>query len=121
VREAALTVAQQLAPRGRVLVTRGRQPTLVATNEKAFPTIREFEVDPDARVANIGPVIDTNGAGDAFAGGFLAGDVVWGLPLAKAVTLGHVAAGVTVRRHGAGEWADAPNAIELSIEAQEVR
>jgi len=43
--------------------------------------------------------VDSNGAGDSFVGGFLAG-VVRGVPLEACVTAGHYAAGVILRVSG---------------------
>lgn len=68
-----------------VVITRGKYPTLVAqfVPEKA-PKIQEFpviEVD-DAMIK------DTNGAGDSFAGGFLA-EIARGSDIPTAVASGH--------------------------------
>ncbi len=51
------------------------------------------------------PVIDTNGAGDAFAGGFLFG-LSRGLPLPRAAALGNICASVIITHAGARPVSD---------------
>mmetsp|Transcript_17211 Transcript_17211/g.2845 ORF Transcript_17211/g.2845 Transcript_17211/m.2845 type:complete len:217 (-) Transcript_17211:31-681(-) len=91
-------IAQQMAnlpkegtnPR-TVVITQGKNNTVVAT-----PTeVRTFAVNPieESRI------IDTNGAGDAFVGGFLA-MLLKGNDLEKCVNGGHYAAGEIIQRSG---------------------
>jgi adenosine kinase len=75
-----------------VIFTQGANPTLVFQGGK----IHEFAVP--AVPAN--EIVDTNGAGDAFVGGFLAG-LVKGVSLAESVEAGHNCAGHVIRLPGA--------------------
>lgn len=72
-----------------VIVTQGANETIVATSEK----IERFEV---LRVKNL---VDTNGAGDAFVGGFLS-RVLLGRPTAECISAGHWAAGIIIQHIG---------------------
>ena len=74
-----------------VVITNGADPTLVATQEG----IQEFKAIP------IPPeeIVDTNGAGDAFVGGFLS-QLVQHRPLDRCVRAGHLAAGEVIRNSG---------------------
>ncbi len=55
------------------------------------------------------PAVDTTGAGDVFAAGFIAA-TLWGLPLAERVRFGALTAAVSVTRYGGADaaptWAD---------------
>jgi len=75
-----------------VVITQGADPTIVAT---AGQELQEFPVDKIPKEE----IVDSNGAGDAFVGGFLAG-LVKGLPLEQCVLAGHYAAGVILRVSG---------------------
>jgi len=66
-----------------VVITQGSEPTLVVVGEEEH----SFPVPPLDKSL----ILDTNGAGDAFAGGFLS-QVVLGGDLAKAVAAGQYAA-----------------------------
>ncbi len=85
-----------LAPKLPVLVvTRSEQGALaIAGGERA-----EVPAEPVARV------VDTTGAGDSFAAGFLAGHVA-GRPLAECLTIGAVAAAEVISHYGARPEAD---------------
>jgi len=74
-----------------VVFTQGSQPTVVAFEGQ----ITEYPVPP----VPAEQIIDTNGAGDAFVGGFLAA-YVSGRDIAKAVATGNYAAGEVIRRSG---------------------
>ncbi|KAK0153631.1 Adenosine kinase [Merluccius polli] len=78
--------------RKRVVVfTQGKDRTIMAQGDKVetFP------------VLNIKPedIVDTNGAGDAFVGGFLS-QLVQQKPLERSVEAGHYAASVVIQRSG---------------------
>ncbi|CAN0226198.1 unnamed protein product [Discosporangium mesarthrocarpum] len=74
-----------------VVFTQGALSTIVATNG----TVSEFPVDP----LSADQLVDTNGAGDAFVGGFLA-QLIKGEPLDKCVQAGHWASRVIIQRSG---------------------
>ena len=76
-----------------VVVTQGTEKTLVAT--QGGEGVKEFEV----RVVPKEEICDTNGAGDAFAGGFMAG-VVEGRSVEDCVDMGHWLASLGVRELG---------------------
>lgn len=79
-----------------VLVTQGTQPTIVATaKENGEVEIQEFPV----HVINSDEIVDTNGAGDAFAGGFTAG-VVEGKSLEESIHMGHWLARLSLKELG---------------------
>lgn len=95
IKEIALRTAAQPKTSGtrpRVVVfTQGCDATLVACEGK----ITEFPVDPLSKEL----LVDTNGAGDAFVGGFLA-QLAKGLPIADCVRAGHWAARMIIQRSG---------------------
>merc|ERR1712070_111664 len=81
-----------LADGGVAVITRGAGPTIVArkgleTFEVPVPPVHEEEI------------VDTNGCGDAFVGGFLA-LAVRGVDVDRCVDEGHRCAGVILRRRG---------------------
>ncbi len=78
--------------RGRtVVVTQGKDPTVVAHEGKVqrFPVIAV----PNDKL------VDTNGAGDAFVGGFLS-QLVAGKAISECVRAGNYAANVVIQRSG---------------------
>merc|ERR1711871_870242 len=78
--------------RPRVVVfTQGADATIVAANGKV--TVHEVTKIPKEQL------VDTNGAGDAFVGGFLS-QLVEERSLDECVRAGHYAAGVIVQRSG---------------------
>jgi len=87
---AALPKANKARPR-LVVITQGADPTLVANGQEVV----EFPVEKIPK----DEIVDTNGAGDSFVGGFLAG-LVRGAPLEACVHAGHYAAGVILRVSG---------------------
>ncbi|KAF2462016.1 Ribokinase-like protein [Lineolata rhizophorae] len=94
---AALPKANPKRPRVAV-ITQGTGPTVVATASGAdggTPTIKEFPVHAIAE----DQINDTNGAGDAFAGGFVAG-VVDGKPLETCVDMGQWLAKLSIQELG---------------------
>lgn len=74
-----------------VVITQGSESTVVAVNG----TVTEYAVTPIAGSA----IVDTNGAGDSFVGGFLS-QFLTGAPLAKCVDAGHWAAGLVIQQSG---------------------
>ncbi|KAL2108218.1 hypothetical protein VUR80DRAFT_4110 [Thermomyces stellatus] len=76
-----------------VIITQGTQPTLVAVQGEA--EVKEFPV----HAIDPAKINDTNGAGDAFAGGFLAG-LVLGKPLETSVDMGQWLARLSIQELG---------------------
>ncbi|KAH0520033.1 Adenosine kinase [Microtus ochrogaster] len=74
-----------------VIFTQGRDDTIVATENEvtAFAVLDQNQKE----------IIDTNGAGDAFVGGFLS-QLVYDKPLTECIRAGHYAASVIIRRTG---------------------
>ncbi|KAI9858969.1 MAG: adenosine kinase [Vezdaea acicularis] len=75
------------------IITQGTQPTLVAVQGE--DSVKSYKV----REISASEINDTNGAGDAFAGGFMAG-VVEGKPLDVCVDMGHWLASLSIRELG---------------------
>lgn len=77
---------------GRIVVfTQGAEPTLVCVDGK----VTSYPVPALAKEA----IVDTNGAGDAFVGGFLA-EYVSGKSIEECVQAGHFAARTIIQRSG---------------------
>ncbi|KAL7570509.1 hypothetical protein ACA910_004287 [Epithemia clementina (nom. ined.)] len=74
-----------------VVFTQGSKSTIVATEGK----VTEFAVQPIAA----DKLVDTNGAGDAFVGGFLA-QLSMGKDMEACVKAGHWAAGIIIQQSG---------------------
>jgi adenosine kinase len=74
-----------------VVFTQGSECTLVACDGK----VTEFAVPPLSK----DKLVDTNGAGDAFVGGFLS-QLVQGQPISKCVEAGHYGAREVIQRSG---------------------
>ncbi|KAI5944220.1 adenosine kinase isoform X2 [Manis javanica] len=74
-----------------VIFTQGREDTIVATESEvtAFPVLDQKQEE----------IVDTNGAGDAFVGGFLS-QLITDKPLTECIRGGHYAASVIIRRTG---------------------
>jgi adenosine kinase len=93
--EIALKLAAQPKASGTrartVVFTQGCDATIVAVNGK----VHTFAVDPLPKA----DLVDTNGAGDAFVGGFLS-QLMTGESLEKCVTAGHWAARQIIQRNG---------------------
>lgn len=79
------------------IITQGTDPTIIATTDKVGGevTVREVQVHKIAKEE----ICDTNGAGDAFAGGFLAG-IVRGENLDTCVDMGQWLARLSIRELG---------------------
>lgn len=87
---AALPKENDKRPRVAI-ITQGDKPTLVAQGGE----VSEFEVIP----IKDEDIVDTNGAGDAFVGGFLA-QLVQDKPIEECVKCGHFAANYIIKRSG---------------------
>ncbi|XP_006887573.1 PREDICTED: adenosine kinase isoform X3 [Elephantulus edwardii] len=74
-----------------VIFTQGREETVMAT-ENGVTTFAVLDQDQKE-------IVDTNGAGDAFVGGFLS-QLVSDKPLTECIRAGHYAASVIIRRAG---------------------
>ncbi|KAM8924604.1 adenosine kinase [Pelodytes ibericus] len=88
----AQALPKENSKRPRIVVfTQGHDDTIMATENEvvAFPVI---EIDQSK-------IVDTNGAGDAFVGGFLS-QLVSEKPLEECIRAGHYSANVVIRRAG---------------------
>lgn len=74
-----------------VVFTQGKDDTIMATETevRAFPVL----------ISDQSEIVDTNGAGDAFVGGFLS-QLVYDRPMVECIRAGHYAASVIVKRSG---------------------
>ncbi|XP_064321035.1 adenosine kinase isoform X1 [Phalacrocorax carbo] len=80
------------AKRQRIVVfTQGKDDTVMATENEVttFPVL----------VSDQSEIVDTNGAGDAFVGGFLS-QLVYDRPVTECIRAGHYAASVIIKRSG---------------------
>jgi len=94
--QAAAKMPKKNASKPRmVVITQGSLATIVATPD----SVQEFPVPTGVKV------VDTNGAGDAFCGGFFAG-LMQGKSIEDSVNCGHYTAGVVIQRSGC-QYADA--------------
>ena len=75
-----------------VIFTQGAQNTVVVTSDKP-DSPKSFAVNP----LRDDQIVDTNGAGDAFAGGFV-GALVAGKDLEESILAGHALAGASVQQ-----------------------
>lgn len=80
-----------------VVITQGADETIVVRSEgsSAEPSIDVKKVEKMAA----DQIVDTNGAGDAFAGGFLGG-VALGKSIDDAIELGHWLASLSIKLMG---------------------
>jgi len=74
-----------------VVFTQGPKPTIVAINGVS----KTYDVSPIDKAK----IVDTNGAGDAFVGGFFAG-LALGKSLESSIKAGNYAGGVVIQREG---------------------
>jgi len=95
-------ISSAKARKRTVVITQGCDPTIVAINGHVtkYPVI---ELPKEK-------LVDTNGAGDAYVGGFLAG-MVNGLPMDRCCKSGAYAASVIVQRSGCTFPKEAPPAM----------
>ncbi|EON62158.1 adenosine kinase [Coniosporium apollinis CBS 100218] len=79
-----------------VVITQGTDPTIVAIGKgEGEVEVKTFDVHAIGKEQ----INDTNGAGDAFAGGFMAG-IVQGKPLETCVDMGHWLAKLSIQELG---------------------
>ncbi|CAI6336396.1 unnamed protein product [Periconia digitata] len=78
-----------------VVFTQGTEPTVTVTANGSDVDVKEYQV----HAINKEKITDTNGAGDAFAGGFVAG-IVQGKPLDTAVDMGQWLAKLSIQELG---------------------
>lgn len=88
-----------------VVITGGSEATFVCSGD-----VLDTYTPP---VVPINEIVDTNGAGDAFVGGFLSYFAL-GLPLERCVTAGHATAGEVIRNNGC-TFGDVPPAVPLVV------
>ncbi|KAL9634885.1 MAG: hypothetical protein Q9164_003815 [Protoblastenia rupestris] len=97
VKEIARLMAELPKENGRrkrtAVVTQGTEPTVVAIQGEK--EVKEFPVHKIEEKE----ICDTNGAGDAFAGGFVAG-IVDGKPLGECIDMGHWLASLSIKELG---------------------
>lgn len=75
-----------------VVITHGAESTIVAEQEGALKEYPIISINPK-------DIVDTNGAGDAFVGGFLS-QYVQGKPIDECVSAGHWLANINIKRVG---------------------
>jgi adenosine kinase len=78
-----------------VVVTQGHDATIVAVAKEGKVEVSEY---PTAKIPDE-EIVDSNGAGDAFAGGFL-GQLILGGDIEKCVKAGQWLAGLCLRSNG---------------------
>lgn len=79
-----------------VIITQGAEPTIVVTCQSGEePTVELIDVAPIAKEL----IVDTNGAGDSFVGGFFS-ELAKGSDLKTAVNAGNTLAGKVVQKSG---------------------
>lgn len=78
------------------IITQGAAPTIVVTgNPGGEPTVNLVDVPPVDKDS----IVDTNGAGDSFVGGFFA-ELAKGTDLLGAVAVGNALAGKVIQKSG---------------------
>jgi len=87
---AALPKVNSKRPRA-VIVTQGCNPVILAYEGK----VREFPIEKLEK----SKIVDTNGAGDAFVGGFLS-QLIQGKPFDECIKAGNWASRVIIQRSG---------------------
>ncbi|EPB80420.1 kinase, PfkB family [Ancylostoma ceylanicum] len=88
--EAAAFAKKSSRPR-TVIITQGADPIIVAVGNEI--TLHEVQTISKEKI------VDTNGAGDAFVGGFLS-QYIQGKSLKEAIECGNYAAGEIIQKHG---------------------
>jgi len=78
-----------------VVLTQGADPTIVAIAKDGKVEVSEY---PTAKIPD-DEIVDSNGAGDAFAGGFM-GQLILGGDIKKCVKAGQWLAGLCLRSNG---------------------
>ena len=101
----AESLAQQSGVESAVAALKDKVETLVVTrHEHGALAVRSGE-QIDVPAERIEKLVDTTGAGDLFAGGFLAGEAL-GLPLRQSLKLGAICAAEVIQHYGARPEAD---------------
>lgn len=75
-----------------VIMTNGSESTLVGSSDSEVTEYAPLRVKPE-------DIVDTNGAGDAFVGGFLS-QVCKGRTVAEGIHIGHAAASIIIQQNG---------------------
>jgi sugar/nucleoside kinase (ribokinase family) len=88
-----------------VAAVRGKVETLVVTRGEHGALATRGAERADVPAVAVAEVVDTTGAGDLFASGFLYG-YTHGRPLADSLKLGAIAAGEVIQHYGARPEAD---------------
>ncbi|KAJ3094910.1 adenosine kinase [Phlyctochytrium planicorne] len=98
-----LTLPKKTTKPRTVVITQGREPTIVAHYVAGVPKVDLYPVHevPESEI------VDTNGAGDAFCGGFLAA-LVKGKSIKECVEAGQYVAAVVIKRNGPSYPREAP-------------
>eukprot|EP01062_Namystynia_karyoxenos_P083551 TRINITY_DN9629_c0_g2_i1.p1 TRINITY_DN9629_c0_g2~~TRINITY_DN9629_c0_g2_i1.p1 ORF type:complete len:364 (+),score=179.04 TRINITY_DN9629_c0_g2_i1:75-1094(+) len=97
----------QIAVKAQQLPKKGKNPRLVVFTQGSTSTVvADAEGTREFPVPKVDKIVDTNGAGDAFVGGFLA-YYCQGKPIADCVQMGHAAAGHIIQQSGC-QFAGAP-------------
>jgi len=91
--ECQVRLAKMMHPDGLVIITRGKNPTFTA---KANYEIKVFQVPLIPKEE----IVDSNGCGDAFVGGFLSHYDCPGSSLEDCINAGHKMAGIVIRQTG---------------------
>lgn len=93
-------IGGHVAPRRIVVITDGAAATIVGVSNLQDPVNGEptINVYQPYRIAQES-IVDSNGAGDAFSGGFISG-LLMRKPLAECVEVGHKSANVILRHSG---------------------
>ena len=79
---------------------RGKVETLIVTRHEHGAVATRGDERADVPAQPIGKLVDTTGAGDLFAAGFLAGEAR-GLPLSQSLELGAICAAEVIQHYGA--------------------
>lgn len=91
-----------------VVFTQGAHPTITVQDG----LVKEFPVIP----IDVAKIVDTNGAGDAFCGGFMS-QYVQGKPLEACIAAGNYVANVVIQRSGP-TYPDTPHQFCFSAQKQ---
>jgi len=88
-----------------VAAVRGKVETLIVTRSEQGAIATRADERAEVAAEPVGRVVDTTGAGDLFAAGFLVGEAR-GLGLEKSLRLGAIAAAEVIQHYGARPEAD---------------
>ncbi|KAJ1465902.1 carbohydrate kinase PfkB [Baffinella frigidus] len=103
----AETSVKEIAVKVQAMPKKGKRPRMVVFTQGSTSTVVVDENGPvEYAVTKCEKLVDTNGAGDAFCGGFLAAKMQ-GKSTEDCVKCGHYCAGVVIQRSSC-QYADAP-------------